>query len=373
MATWKKLLVSGSNISQLFNDVGYITSAEEANAFSTASFNGTNLLADSSTGTLNFTSGSSGVAGILISASANNDTLDFSLGSGSVPNTALTNPTLTLGDTTLTLGGTTTTVNNLTLTNVIATGSFSGSFVGTTDLPDLTDGDGISDFTYDGSTTATISVQADSTTGGNTVPVSVGSNGVGLEVSTIVGTGVSADGSGNIDVDYGSTAGTSVEGNTNITINGTSNEIEITGTPSQALGGGPSYTVGLPDDVTITQDLTVSRNLTVLGTASFQSTEDLDVADRFIRLASGSNANGDGGIVVQQDGPLNGEAFAFDSITTRWGVTSSFDASQNAYTPDAFMALSLIGSGEDPTSVASRYQAAGNIFIGTDENIWIYS
>ena len=40
----------------------------------------------------------------------------------------------------------------------ILTGSFSGSFVGTTNLPDLTAGEGISTFTYDGSGTATVAV-----------------------------------------------------------------------------------------------------------------------------------------------------------------------------------------------------------------------
>jgi ligand-binding sensor domain-containing protein len=37
------------------------------------------------------------------------------------------------------------------------------------------------------------------------------------------------------------------------------------------------------------------------------------------------------------------------------------------------MALSLIGAGTDPTVVAARYQVKGNMFIGSDEGIWIYS
>ena len=36
------------------------------------------------------------------------------------------------------------------------TGSFTGSFTGTTNLPDLTDGNGIADFTYDGSSAASV-------------------------------------------------------------------------------------------------------------------------------------------------------------------------------------------------------------------------
>ena len=31
------------------------------------------------------------------------------------------------------------------------------------------------------------------------------------------------------------------------------------------------------------------------------------------------------------------------------------------------------GAGSDPTAIAARYQAKGNIFIGNDQNIWIYS
>jgi hypothetical protein len=151
-----------------------------------------------------------------------------------------------------------------------------------------------------------------------------------------------------------------------LTIGGTANEIETS-------AAGTILTIGLPDDVVIGQDLTVSRNLTVLGTASFQHSTNLDVADRFIRLASGSNANGDGGIAIQQTSNLNAETFGFDSGEIRWGVTSSFDASQNSFTPDAYMALSLIGTGTDPAAVAARYSAKGNIFVGTDENVWVYS
>jgi hypothetical protein len=151
-----------------------------------------------------------------------------------------------------------------------------------------------------------------------------------------------------------------------LTITGTANEIE-TSVSSQTV------TIGLPDDVTIGQNLTVNNNLTVLGTASFQNTENLQVADRFILLASGSNSAGDGGLVIQQGVQNVGEVFAFDSGVTRWAFTSSFNAGSSSFTPDAFVAAALIGAGTDPTAVASRYQVGGNIFIGTDEGIWIYS
>jgi len=280
-------------------------------------------------------------------------------------------------------------------TGSVLTGSFSGSFVGTTNLPDLTQGSGIVPFTYDGSGTATVAVSGAAALNNNAVTKwngdafvnsSLTDNGTVVSgVSSIQLSGANSslsgsfsgsfigDGSGltgiatNLDISGSNGSGISIDLKTqDLTIGGTANEIETS-------VAGTTVTIGLPDSVVITQDLTVNRNLTVLGTASFQHTEDLDVADRFIRLASGSNAAGDGGIAIQQSNALDAEVFGFDSGNTRWGVSSSFDASQNAFTPDAFMALSLVGAGTDPTVVEARYQVKGNIFIGSDEGIWIYS
>ena len=92
-------------------------------------------------------------------------------------------------------------------------------------------------------------------------------------------------------------------------------------------------------------------------------------------MASGSTSVGDGGIVVQQDGPANGEAFAYDAATTRWSTTGSFDPSTTSYTPDSFMALVVEGAaGEDtPSAVVSKFQKKGNMFVGANQDIYIYS
>jgi len=410
MATWKKVAVSGSDISQFNNDAGYITSITAQNAFATASYDGTLLLADDANGNLTFASSSN--QGLTISANAGTDTLTFGL--SAIPNTSLANSTisgislgnnlndLTVDNATLQLDSGTTynggTAKTISVkdggidTDAIATslgtigvnsftGSFSGSFVGTTDLPDLTDGNGIADFTYDGSTTATISVESDTTTGGNVVGVSVTANGVGINVDNIDGTGLSASGGGLLDVDYGSTSGTAVQGNTTITLTQTAGEIDITGTAAQALGGGPSYTIGLADTIsgnrTFSGDtITINNDLIVQGTASFQNTTNLEVSDRFVLFASGSTGTGDGGIVVQQATQDVGELFGYDSGTTRWGVTSSFTANNSAYTPDAFMSAvtTLASTNPNTSGPAARYDAVGNIYVSSgDESIWIYS
>ena len=342
MATWKKIIVSGSN-------------AHLAQITSSVLTDGQLIMA--------------GVGGALKDSNISLSGGDLNLGANSIISTGA---------------------------NSVLTGSFSGSFSGTvTGLEDLTQGAGIVPFTYDGSGIATVAVSgaaalnSDAVTkwnGNAFVNSTLTDNGTVISgASSIQLTGASSsltgsftgsfagDGSGltglvtDLNISGSNGTGITIDLVTqDLTIGGTANEIETS-------AAGTTITIGLPNDVTIGQDLIVSRNLTVFGTASFQHTEDLDIADRFIRLASGSNAAGDGGIAIQQNNVLNAEVFGFDSGATRWGVSSSFDASQNAFVPDAYMALTLEGAGTDPTVVAARYQVKGNIFIGSDEGIWIYS
>ena len=521
MADWKKVAVSGSDISQFNNNSGYITSATANHAFATASFNGTNLVANSSDGTLNFTSGSGGQLGILITANAGTDTLDFSLGANSVKNAALVNPSLKIGSTDLELGGTgsiftglvsvtsqgftgslsstsvlangvtaftqtagdsstkvattafvaaaataadldlagdgsTTTAVDLdsqtltfkgedglqlsasaqTITATIAddsianaklanstisgkelgtdlddlrvdnatlnfdgggayngsaikimsikdggvdtaaiadslgtlgvnqfTGSFSGSFTGDVDinLADLTAGDGLSGTAYNGNVARSFSVQKDVATGGSTVPVAVSSNGVGLDLSTIDGTGIGV-----------TTSELSLDIKAIIASNGNNRILTSNGDAANTLTAEPNFTFN-GTDLLVTGNERITGNLVVEGTASFQNQENLQVADRFILMASGSATAGDGGIVVQQGTQDVGELFGFDANLTRWAITSSFDASLSTFVPDAFMATAIEGAGTDPDATPARYDKKGNIFVGTDQGIWIYS
>ena len=435
MATWKKLAVSGSNVSQFDNDAGYLTSGtlNVPNGFATGSFAGTDLLANSTTGDFSVVSGSG--AGLKITADAGTRTATFTL--ADVPNSSLENSTisgislgsdlndLTVDDATLTLDSGTTYNGSAAKTisvkdggidtDAIAdslgtigvnsfTGSFSGSFTGDVniDLADLTDGNGIVDFTYDGNSPATVTVQADSTTGGDTVPVAVSANGVGLDLTSIDGTGIGTTGAGELTIDLTEvTLGNGLDATdatslfldlteivlsdgltapssgaldldlTEVIATDGANRV-LTSDGDGTLTAEPNFTFD-GSDLTVTGNALVTGDLTVQGTASFHHNEELQIADRFILMASGSSTAGDGGIVVQQDTQNIGEVFAFDSGTTRWGLTGSFDASNTAYTPDAFMAAVVEGTGTDPDAAPARYDKKGNIFVGTDEAIWIYS
>jgi hypothetical protein len=276
MATWKKVVVSGSNISQLNNDAGYLTSSITQNAFATASYDGTLLLANSANGNLTFASSSG--QGLTISANSGTDTLTFGL--SAIPNNSLANSSITVAGTSVSLGGTVTQAQILAGSTVVSSSILTSPAQG----------------------------QALLTT-----------NGVA-----------------------GSTIDLGLE----------------TGDSPQFVG------------------LTLTGNLVVLGTASFQNTQNLLVADRFVLFASGSNATGDGGIVVQQGTQNIGELYGYDSGTTRWGFTSSFDATGNSFTPVVY--AGAVETSAVAPSAAPIYGGSGNGYgtIHVDTNtgdIFIYA
>ena len=146
-----------------------------------------------------------------------------------------------------------------------------------------------------------------------------------------------------------------------------------------ATGNNPNGESNLTFDgttLTVTGNATITNNLIVQGTASFQNTTNLEVADRFVLFASGSNTAGDGGIVVQQGTQNVGELFGYENSINRWGFTSSFSANSPSYTAAAMVTTTEVGI-VVPTS-APVYGGAsngfGNIYVKTDTgDIFIYA
>jgi hypothetical protein len=149
-------------------------------------------------------------------------------------------------------------------------------------------------------------------TSGNVAIKAGGVNAATLNAD-VAGTGLSLDGVDNsLEVDFGSTAGTSVEGNTSLTVQGTANEIEISG-GSITLGSGGTVTIGLPDDVIIsgsltangnvylgnssTDSVTIAGNLFVNGTTTTIDSTTIQLGDNIIELNGSAAANG--GLLVK--------------------------------------------------------------------------
>jgi len=324
MAEWKKVIVSGSNITQLNNDANYIINGSSGVSLTgsfTGSFtgNGSGLTGVSASSLLYSASSGEGISPFNFNGSSN-VTVAVS-GAAQLSDNAVTKWNDTDGkfvNSSLTDNGTTitgATSIQLTGANSSLTGSFSGSFFG---------------------------------------------NGSGL---TGLATTLAVSGStGNGTVDLQTQA---------LTIAGTANEVETS-------MSGQTLTIGLPNDVTISNKLTVQGDLLVNGTASFANTENLLVADRFVLFASGSTSAGDGGIIIQQGTQNIGEAFAYDSTATRWGFTSSFNAASSTFVPSVYVGAVQTGTGQTAGSAAPIYGGAtyglGTIHIDTDDDeIWIYA
>ena len=310
--------------------------------------------------------GLAGGAGTALSVNVDDSSIEIDTDSlrvkdGGVTNAKLENDSVTIGSTEVNLGTAVTTFTGL--TSVTST-TFVGALTGNASTATTANG------------VAANSVALGSDTTGNYV--SALGSGTGVTIGSNTGEGSAPT----ITVDYGSAANTAAEGDTSVTFSGTSNEIELSTNTFSTVGGGGSVTIGLPNDVTIGQDLTVTRDLTVsrdldvsgdlkvAGTASFSHSTNLAVADKYILLNSGSSSTGDGGFVVQQGTNGTGELFGYDKDSGtggRWGVISGFDADTSGdFTPAAFMATVSTGTANSSaaiaTAVGTTYSKAGNIY-----------
>jgi hypothetical protein len=99
-------------------------------------------------------------------------------------------------------------------------------------------------------------------------------------------------------------------------VQGTTNEIEVTSASN-------IYTVGLPNDVTVTNDLTVGGNLTVSGSVVYLNVEELLVEDNVITLNSGVSASPtlNAGIEVERGTELN-TAIIWNETLDQWEFTN---------------------------------------------------
>ena len=307
-----------------------------------------------------------GGGGTKLGVQVDGNTIEISGGSlsvvtGGLPTSSLATSSFTLGTTVVDLGDTKTTLNKLNLTAVTASGQLSGSFSGS--------------FEGDGSGLTGIASSLQYT-------ASLGSGSVNLKTQAfniLAGEGIDTSGSNNTITISGEDASTTNKGIASFDSSdfqvsagavSLANSLSI---PTMSIG--EDLNVGL--DLTVDQDLTVTRNavvqgdLTVQGTASFQHESNLNVADRFIRLASGSTSNGDGGIAIQQTTPTNTELFGFDYNANRWGFTSSFDpGAGSGFVPKSFVTAIANNNG---ISGSATFQAIGNMYVDANGDIYIYS
>jgi hypothetical protein len=136
-------------------------------------------------------------------------------------------------------------------------------------------------------------------------------------------------------------------------------------------------TLGVSGNATITGDLTVA------GTASFNNTTSLLIADKFVLLASGSTSLTDGGIIIQNTAGGIGTAFYLEAGSAgstgaygRFAITGSLFAGASTATVDEYMVTVKQASGipSAAPTFGSSGNGYGNMYIDSgNSDIYIYA
>jgi hypothetical protein len=416
MAEWKKVIVSGSNISQLNNDAGYLTSAtvQAANSFATMSIGGVSVIADVAADTLTIASASN--SGLYITPNAGTDTVTFGL--SAIPNSSLANDTVSIaagngltdggpvslgGTTTLNIGaGTHITVNandiavnTTTLTPAVwaASASYTGSILSNIS-GDITIGTGgvaaiAAGVITNADINASAAIAASKINFAGTSFVSgssIASGAQGEVTLTTNGVAASAIDLGLQTSDSPSFAGLTLSGD--LAVNGgdittsatTATVFNTTATTVNAFGAATTLNLGAGSGTTtVNNNLNIAGNLFVQGTTTQVNTTELLVEDKFIVLASGSATAGDGGIIIDRGSDAAGNiAFGFDSATDRWGYQNGLVDTTNAITigtdgNSAFAGYVFTQAAHTSAPTTGEFVQAGAIYTANNGDIFIYS
>jgi hypothetical protein len=113
--------------------------------------------------------------------------------------------------------------------------------------------------------------------------------------------------------------GTDTTGDYVATIQGTANEIEVTGAGTESR----AVTIGLPNDVSITNNLTVGGNLNVTGTINSVNTTQVNIVDNKINLNTDFTGSPtvDAGIRVERGDAADVEIL-WNETSDKWTLTN---------------------------------------------------
>jgi hypothetical protein len=398
MAEWKKLVVSGSNVSQLFNDAGYLTAGTitQANGYATASVNGVQLIAASSTSSLAFASSSGQGLTVAGTSPGGQPTLTFGL--TSIPTQSLQSSGSTIGSTVVNLGATVTTLAGLTsVTATNFTGTASYATLATSALSATSAsyatvassslfatsasqaGNAVSATSASYATVASSSLFATSASQAANAALLGGNSATAFVLNSQTSSMAVSSSLSAISSSYALTASFALNAPTatnaltasNITpaiTNALDNRV-LTANGGGTINGEANLTFD-GSTLILNGSQTISGDLTVNGTTTTINTQNLNVADKFILLSSGSTSANDGGIIIQSNVNGTGFAFLYDQGQARWGYTGSLAGNATTAAPDAFAAM-VLDLANGSTDIAA-YQKNGNIKIDTGD-IYIYA
>jgi hypothetical protein len=375
MATWKKVIVSGSSAQLSALSVDALTSGQVVIGGGTASLTTTAI---NGTGNILATTGATGVSmtgSFTGSFTGNGAGLTGVTATAIFPTTQRTNVTSTdkffisqstgqeyinYGDLLTDLAGTNLTVessDSLTLATTITgitsitSTSFTGSLLGTSSYAsnaNLLDGIDSTAFVQN---SVTSSMLAPYVLTSQTSSMSVLSASYAGTVGSI-----SSNITNNTD-NYilTATGGGSINGESNLSFNGTL--------------------------LTVSGNATITGDLTVAGTASFTNTDNLTIRDKFILINSGSSTLADSGWITQYDAAGSGSAFYLEATSAgtygRFAVAYDVIGTSTSVTPDEYVVTAKVNQSapttQTPTWGGSSTNGQGNMWLTSTGDIYIWA
>ena len=165
------------------------------------------------------------------------------------------------------------------------------------------------------------------------------------------------------------------------TVAGTANEITVAGSGGETA----AITIGLPDDVTITNNLTVGGNLNVTGTINSVNTTQVNIVDNKINLNTDFTGTPtvDAGIRVERGTSADveilwREAAGSTQSATTWGLTNdgtnyhsiarkwSSDVTTTEVAPYTFTATHNLGTRDVSVAVYANSAPYGEVEVDVD-------
>ena len=172
------------------------------------------------------------------------------------------------------------------------------------------------------------------------------------------------DGAAGVNIQEGSATVISIDDSQNLVLNNISGKTVTIGHSTSETTVGDNLTV--TGNASIGGNATITGNLDVNGTLTTIDTTNLAIKDQLVIIASGSDsANVDGGLLVQSGSVANsGSAFYHDIDSERWAVAKQIAASALEITPDQFMVTVTLNTSA-PTDSDGQY-GVGEMWVETD-------
>ena len=384
MATWRKVIVSGSNaeLNHISSSGNFVPVTTDGGALGSVSLNWSDLFLDSGA-VINFDGGD-----VTLTHSSNKLTVDegdLVIGEGFDVSGSFTS-TGSFGR--LELSGDAVINGNLTFGDADTDSVSFGADITSDLVPNASDSHnlGSEDKKWDtlflsgslsasggphrieSATTIDLDAEGALTLDGGSITIG-GDSDVAIDIDSST---LDIDASDAITIDGTSTFSLDVAGNTNID---TSTGTISVGTANSGIAvniGHSTSEVTIGDNLSVTGNATITGNLDVNGTLTTIDTANLSVKDQLIFAASGSSAsNLDAGILVQSGSvPGSGSAFYHDINSEICAVAKSVAEGQTAVTPLQFVTTTTL-NGTAPNSTSGSY-GVGEMWVETDtQDIYI--